>query len=92
MPTDLNTALLVLVVGMTTVFVILSLVVLSGKFLIQMVNRFAPDVPVRSIKTSSLPPSPASPAISPPVMAAIIAAVEEVTGGQGKIDRIEKDP
>jgi len=91
MPADFNTAILVMFVGMTTVFVILSLVVLSGRLLIRLVNRYAPELSVRQKTVSPLIiPTAKEENISPSVLAAIVAAVENVTGGRGQIKEIEK--
>lgn len=91
MSSDLNTALLLLIVGMTTVFVILSLVVLSGRLLIRLVNTYAPEPLV--LKPSAPVPlvSPPKSAISPAVVASIVAAVDQVTGGKGKVQKIKKE-
>ena len=91
MPSDLNTALLVSIVGMSTVFVILSLVVLSGRFLIRLVNRYAPEVAISKKTISPLISRQPEGDISPSVMAAIVAAVEQITEGSGKVNKIEKD-
>ncbi len=92
MPKDFNTALLVMVVGMLTVFVILSLVVLTGRILISLVNRFAPDTPIKAqVRVPSQEVSMSN-AISPKVLAAIVAGVEQVSGGKGRIQKIEREP
>ncbi len=88
----LSEALLILAVGMITVFAILGLVVLSGQVLIRVTNRFIPEVqvakPLRSSNRSNL--AKKRKAIEKKKLAAIVAAVEVVTGGQGHIERIEK--
>lgn len=88
----LSEALLILAVGMITVFAILGLVVLSGQVLIRITNRFIPDVqvvkPTRSVHRS--PMVKKSTAIEQKKLAAIVAAVEVVTGGRGRIEQIEK--
>ncbi len=88
----LSEALLILAVGMITVFAILGLVVLSGQVLIRITNRFIPDVqvvkPARSIYRS--PIARKSTAIEKKKLAAIVAAVEVVTGGRGHIEHVEK--
>ena len=91
MPADFNTAILVMLVGMTTVFVILSLVVLSGQVLIRLVNHFSPEIAVRKSPVSPLlVPTTKEENLSPSIIAAIAAAVENVTGGRGRINTIEK--
>ncbi len=49
---NLNTALLLMVVGMTTVFAILLIVIYLGKGLILLVNKYAPEevVPIRKVR------------------------------------------
>lgn len=85
MSADFSLALQLLGVGMGTVFLILSLVVLSGNALIRIVNKYLPE------QAKVKPKAPTSPdAIAPDTMAAIVAAVEMVTGGKGKITSIEK--
>lgn len=71
----MNQALTLLAIGMITVFVILTLVVLVGNLLIKVVNRLTPDAGIE---------------ISPEKLAAITAAVEVVTDGKGKVSHIEK--
>ena len=85
MPASLNTALTLMVIGMTTVFFILALVVGSGKTLILLVNRFFPEE-----KIQGLPVYTEKRAISSKKIAVILAVVEEVTKGKGKISDIKK--
>jgi len=84
MPPDINTALTLLVIGMTTVFFILALVVGSGKVLILVINRFfsreLPKIPVFVDQS----------AISKRKIAAIIAAVDKITQGTGSVIDIKK--
>lgn len=84
----INEALQLLLVGMGTVFIILGLVVFMGRQLIGAVNRWMPDAALSS-KASSSSPTPSS-AIEPGVLAAIVAAVDSVTGGKGKVEHVEK--
>ena len=83
------TALYLMIIGMATVFVVLALIVWSGRFLIMVVNRFAPPDtsalrrPDRHRKTTGAGPSPAQ-------LAAIVAAVSIATEGKGRIVRIEQ--
>ena len=82
---NLETALLLMVVGMTTVFAILLIVIYLGKGLIALVNRFAPEevIPVRQMNNVPTP-------ISGNVLAVISAAVTVVTHGKGKVAKVEK--
>lgn len=85
---NIELGLLLMVVGMTTVFAILLLVIGLGKGLIALVNKYAPEemavkANLRSAatKNDSLPSS---------ATAAIVSAVSVLTGGQGKVTKIEK--
>ena len=77
---QLSTAFTLLGIGMITVFVVLSLVVITGNILIRTVNRFIPE------EVSVQPPSSSD---DSGAIAAITAAVEIVTQGQGRITKIE---
>ncbi|MFC2100743.1 OadG family protein [Bacteroidota bacterium] len=77
-----NLALMLLAVGMITVFVILSLVVVSGNILIRFINKFFPE----SIKNQIIAGSD----FSNKKLAAIIGAIDIITSGKGKIQKIEK--
>ena len=81
---NLNTALLLMVVGMATVFAILLIVIYLGKGLIALVNKYAPE------EVSSAKPAASPAAIPANVMAAISAAVTVVTQGKGKVAKVEK--
>ena len=82
METTVSNAFLLLAIGMITVFVVLSIVVLSGSVLISLVNKYAPD----PVKESKL----VKPLISNKEIAVITAVVDHVTQGRGKIESIEK--
>ncbi|MFK7808032.1 MAG: OadG family protein [Saprospiraceae bacterium] len=86
----LSKAFLVLFVGMFTVFVILSLVVLSGKALISVINRYFPLPPEKVKKVRKRPPVQIIKTANTKKLAAIVAAVEEVTNGRGTITSIER--
>jgi oxaloacetate decarboxylase gamma subunit len=75
MSPEMTDALQLLAVGMVSVFVVLTLVVLTGQGLIRFVNRFFPPPP-----TSSQPDSAH--------VAVLAAAVEVATQGRGQIQRI----
>lgn len=74
MDTNFSTALMLLAVGMITVFVVLALVVFTGNVLIRLVNRF----------------SPKEEGLAPGKVAAITSAVATFTQGKGRITKIEK--
>jgi oxaloacetate decarboxylase (Na+ extruding) subunit gamma len=84
MESNLSNSLLLLLIGMSTVFVILFIVVTGGNFLIRLVNKIELDVhevPFTKIKTEI---------ISPSKEAAIHAVVNVLTHGKGKVENIEK--
>ena len=83
---NLNLALLLMVVGMATVFAILLIVIYLGKLLIALVNKYAPEEVVSVKQTSSQAPVP----IPGNILAAITAAVNVVTQGKGKVTKVEK--
>ncbi len=88
MSAELQTALLLLVVGMITVFIILSLVVLTGRILIWVVNNyFSPE---EKLAYDYKVPFVEDDVIYKKKLVAIAAAVEIATGGQGKISKIER--
>lgn len=92
MSEELNLALVVFGVGMITVFVILGLVVLTGHFLIKIVNRFFPEAAIKSPLISSKLNTSVNNHSNPSKakVAAIVAAIDLMTAGKGKVDRIEK--
>ena len=83
---NIETAILLMVVGMATVFVILLIVIYLGKLLITLVNKYAPEevVPVKREASQAPAPVPGN------ILAAITAAVNVVTQGKGKITKVEK--
>ncbi|NJN77521.1 MAG: OadG family protein [Saprospiraceae bacterium] len=88
MKPELVEAFGILLVGMITVFTVLALIVASGRVLIWAVNRTVKEIP--SIKKSTIQKSTLQGEMNPQKMAAIVAAVEIVTNGKGKITSIEK--
>lgn len=81
---NLQEALMLLVIGMVTVFVILFAVIYLGKALIALVNKFAPEEAAK--KTA---PAPVQ-AIDQRTRDIIAAAVSQLTGGKGQVAKIEK--
>ncbi|KAA6332570.1 oxaloacetate decarboxylase gamma chain [termite gut metagenome] len=82
---NIGIALLLMVVGMTTVFIILFIVINLSKLLIYLVNKYAPE------EESALPLSQQTPnEISGDMLAAITTAVNMVTSNKGKIVKVEK--
>ena len=81
----MQNAIMLMVVGMTTVFLILFLLIIFSKLLIHLVNRYVP-IPIEGKKRISSDQT----AITSSKFAAIIAAVETITKGKGNIEKIEK--
>lgn len=69
---NIETAILLMVVGMATVFVILLIVIYLGKLLITLVNKYAPEEVIPAKKEALQGPAP----IPGNIMAAITAACE----------------
>ena len=82
---NLNIALLLMIVGMATVFAILLIVIYLGKGLIALVNKYAPEEVVAAKQATNAPA-----AVPGNIMAAISAAVTVVTQGKGKVAKVEK--
>lgn len=90
---NLETGLLLMVVGTATVFAILLVVIYLGKGLIVLVNKYAPEeVVVKKTPSSRQVAGQASTAgaLSGAETAAIVSAVSVLTHGQGKVTKIEK--
>ncbi len=76
-------ALVLMGVGMLTVFLVLLLVILVGNILIWVVNKFVPEEQKVAKATTVA-------AVAPQVSEAIAKAVEQLTAGKGKVEKIEK--
>ena len=92
---NIETGLLLMVVGMTTVFAILLIVINLGKGLIVLVNKYAPEEiiakkPVVRVQTATPTQTTAIGSLSGQETAAIVSAISAVTRGQGKVIKIEK--
>ncbi|WP_298653942.1 OadG family transporter subunit [uncultured Proteiniphilum sp.] len=85
---NMNTALGLLVVGMVTVFIILCLVVVIGNVVIRLTNRFIPVTGPATGKSGN--GGSAGKKAHTKKLAAIVAAVDVVTQGQGSVESIEK--
>ena len=83
---NFNTALILMAVGMITVFAILALIVFFGNILIKIVNKYFPE----KILEKTLEVS-ATTGIDPRKIAAITAFVDITTGGMGKVSGISKN-
>lgn len=84
---NINYALMLMVVGMITVFAILLIVIYLSRLLITIVNKVAPEEVVVK-KNSGRAPAPV--VIDPNTLAAIKEAVNIVTNGKGKLAKVEK--
>ncbi len=80
---NLRIGLLLLVVGMVSVFIILLIVIYLSKLLITLVNRFAPEEEHKQVSQQRAIADNTS-------VAAIKAAVDVLTHGKGKVVKIEK--
>ena len=76
---NIGVGLMLMVVGMATVFVILLIVIYLSKYLITVVNKVAPEETPKKAPTADTG-----------AMDAIKAAVEILTAGKGQVIKIEK--
>jgi oxaloacetate decarboxylase gamma subunit len=83
MMNPISEALLLLVVGMGTVFVVLLLIIFLSGLLVKALNRWAPEaeVPAAVKKAAEIPAR---------TVAAITAAIASATNGKAQIVKIEK--
>ena len=89
---NIETGLLLMVVGMTTVFAILLIVINLGKGLIVLVNKYAPEeiIAKKPVAAAVRVQTTAIGSLSGQETAAIVSAISAVTRGQGKVIKIEK--
>lgn len=83
---NLGIGLELMVVGMTTVFLILLIVIYGGKLLIRVVNRIAPEEVQKARQTVAAQSGNADPA----AMAVLSEVVKQLTGGKGRITTVKK--
>lgn len=81
---NIETGLLLMVVGMATVFLILLIVIWLGQALISVVNKIAPE------EEPKKKPAASAPATDAGAMDAIKAAVDILTAGKGQVIKVEK--
>ena len=81
----LGGAFVLMVICMIMVFLMLWLVVIIGGLMIKLSNKYMPAAIIETQKNGISASIPAD------IMAAIVAAVDIVTGGKGKVTNIEKD-
>ena len=87
---NIETGLLLMIVGMTTVFAILLIVIYLGKGLIVLVNKYAPEEIIVKKQVTPQWQAASAAGITNQTTAAIVSAVSIVTGGKGKVVKIEK--
>lgn len=80
-------ALLLMAIGMITVFTVLLLVIYIGKGLILFVNKFVPEEEQEAPKAAAAAPVQAVDAVTANIIA---QAVNTLTGGKGKVESIKK--
>ncbi|MDR0349275.1 MAG: OadG family protein [Tannerella sp.] len=86
---NLAYGLLLMLVGMVTVFIVLLIVIGLGKLLIHSVNKYAPEEIVKKAVRPAVAGKVDS-GIADPVVVAIVSAVNTVTQGKGKVTSIRK--
>lgn len=77
--------LMLMAVGMVTVFAILLIIINLSKLLIRVVNKVAPEEEVQHKRVDNNPTD-----VDQLTKEIILAAVAQVTGGKGKIASIER--
>ena len=77
---NIGTGIQLMIVGMTTVFLILLIVIWGGKLLIKAVNQFAPEESAAPKKGSDAPAT-----VDSTTMTVLQQVVSQITGGKGKI-------
>ncbi len=81
---NIGTGFMLMVVGMTTVFIILLIVIFLSQYLIAVVNKVAPEeAPVRKVAATL-------PVADDATLEAIKAAVKILTAGKGEVIKVEK--
>ena len=84
MSEEIEFGLTLMAVGMTTVITILGLVVMGGKTLILLINKFSPEVELMSIQSQG------TEYISKTKISVLASSVAAATKGKGKITNIKK--
>lgn len=79
-----------MIVGMTTVFLILMIVIYLGKAMIALVNKYAPEEATLKRQAPGAVAASTAGNLSSQDTAAIVAAISIATGGQGKVTKIER--
>ena len=86
---DINTALILLLVGMLSVFAVLAILVVSAKVLINLLNRWHNDETdvVKRVRRSE---QSFTDSIEKKKMVAIMTAIDVISNGKGRVTHIEK--
>ena len=84
---DIYGALMLLVFGMVTVFLVLFIVIWLGKALIWAINKWAPE---EKVTKKVAPAANAVSAVDARTKAIIDAAISQITGGKGHASKITK--
>lgn len=91
---NIEIGLLLMVVGMATVFAILLIIIYLGKGLIVLVNKYAPEEIVtkkaQPAAVAARPTATPQGALSAQETAVIVSAISMATHGLGKVMKIEK--
>ncbi len=82
---NLGVGLELMIVGMLTVFIILLIIIYLGKWLIALVNKFAPEdvIEKKELSPTVIP-------VDAKTITIIQSAVNALTGGKGKVMKVEK--
>ena len=87
---SISTAIIVSLIGMVTVFIILGLVVLTGKTLIKVVNTFFPISEAETPTPKTIQNQLQKKSFNKSTLAAIVTTIDAITKGSGKVSKIEK--
>lgn len=82
---NLGIGIQLMIVGMSTVFLILLIVIWGGKLLISAVNKIAPEEVVAPKKSAAAPAT-----VDASTMAILQQVVSQITGGKGKVASAKK--
>ena len=84
---NLGIGLQLMIVGMSTVFLILLIVINGGKLLIKLVNMIAPE----EVATAKKQVQAANPTqVDASTMAILQEVVKQITGGKGRVESAKK--
>lgn len=84
---NINTALMLMAVGMGTVFLILFFIIYFSKGLIVLINKYVPEDTRQTVSRASARVSE----IPAATVAAITAAVNAASGGRARVTQIDRE-